>query len=78
MAAKTLTLENITDDSPLRLEVIAPIAFPDGSITGESLRKERKKGNLATEFVAGKEYTTLADIKVMREKCRSQGVDIGK
>lgn len=39
---------------------------------GSGLRKERDKGRLVTEMIAGKEYTTLADIERMRELCRFQ------
>jgi hypothetical protein len=56
---------------PLRLEVAARMAFPDGTMGAAGLRKERDKGRLATEMIAGKEYTTLAAIEQMRELCRS-------
>ena len=62
--------DEIDLDTPLLLKHIAAIAFPDGSITEVSLRKERAKGRLRTERIAGKEYTTLADIQRMRELAR--------
>jgi len=55
---------------PLRLSVAAAIAFPDGTMTAAGLRKERDRGRLVTEMIAGKEYTTLAEVKAMRELCR--------
>lgn len=58
--------------APLRLEVAARIAFPYNGITAAGLRKERDRGRLVTEMIAGKEYTTLADIDRMRELCRVQ------
>lgn len=39
-------------------------------MTVAGLRRERDRNRLVTEMVAGKEYTTLADIKRMRELCR--------
>jgi hypothetical protein len=56
--------------APLRLSIAAAIAFPDGSMTESGLRKEAAKGHLVIERVAGKLYTTLADIERMREICR--------
>lgn len=57
---------------PLRLEVAAQVAFPYNGMTASGLRKERDRGPLVTEMIAGKEYTTLADIDRMRELCRSR------
>jgi hypothetical protein len=62
----------VDDTAPLRLEIAARLAFPDGSITASGLRKERNRGRLVTELIAGKEFTTLADIQRMRELCRSE------
>jgi hypothetical protein len=61
----------IADDTPLRLELAARLAFPDGSMAAAGLRKEYSKGHLAIEWIAGKQYTTLADIQHMREACRA-------
>lgn len=60
----------VTDDTPLRLAVAATLAFPCGGMTASGLRRERDAGRLVTELVAGKEFTTLADIGCMRELCR--------
>ncbi|CDX55956.1 conserved hypothetical protein [Mesorhizobium plurifarium] len=61
-----------TENAPLRLDTAARIAFPDGSMGAAGLRKERDRGRLETEIIAGKEYTTLAAIGRMRELCRVQ------
>jgi hypothetical protein len=60
----------ITKDTPLRLEVAARLAFPDGSMKLAGLRREIARGRLTYEVIAGKHYTTLANIEAMRELCR--------
>jgi hypothetical protein len=60
----------IRPDTPLRLNIAAALAFPDGSMTASGLRRERARGHLIVERIAGKEYTTLAYIERMRELCR--------
>jgi hypothetical protein len=60
----------IRRDTPLRLEVAARLAFPDGSMKLASLRREIARGRLTYEVIAGKHYTTLANIEAMRELCR--------
>jgi hypothetical protein len=62
--------EKITPDTPLRLEIAAALAFPDGSMTASGLRRESARGRLVVERIAGKDYTTLAHIERMRELCR--------
>src|SRR5947209_13284627 len=59
-------------DAPLRLSIAAKLAFPDGSMTVSGLRREAARGRLRLERIAGKDFTTLADIKRMRELCRVQ------
>src|SRR5690348_15343829 len=71
MCRSPLHLEGVSDDAPLRLAIAAAMAFPDGSMTVSGLRKEHYRGNLEIELIAGKQYTTLAAIKRMREKCRA-------
>jgi hypothetical protein len=61
----------ITRDTPLRLALAAEIAFPQGGVTAASLRAEAKRGRLAIERIAGKDFTTLSAIDEMRERCRS-------
>jgi hypothetical protein len=60
----------IAPDTPLRLSVAAALAFPDGSMTASGLRRECARGRLVVERIAGKDYTTLANIERMRELCR--------
>jgi hypothetical protein len=60
----------IKPDTPLRLSVAAVFAFPDGTMTASGLRKEAARGRLVIERIAGKDYTTLANIERMRELCR--------
>jgi hypothetical protein len=63
-------LDTIGPDTPLRLNVAAALAYPDGSMTDSGLRRERDRGRLVVERVAGKDYTTLGHINRMRELCR--------
>jgi len=56
-------------DAPLRLEIAARLAYPDGSMTASGLRREAGRGRLAVERVAGKDYTTLNAIAEMRKIC---------
>jgi len=51
---------------------LAALAFPDGSMTASGLRREAARGHLVVERIAGKDYTTLANIERMRELCRVQ------
>lgn len=59
-------------DAPLRLDIAAALAYPDGSMTASGLRKEAVRGRLVIERTAGKDYTTLHAIEKMRELCRVQ------
>ncbi len=59
-----------TTDTPLRLEIAAQLAFPDGSIGVPGLRKEIAKGTLPAAKIAGKMYVTLAGIEEMRKQCQ--------
>lgn len=64
---------NIIDcDTPLRLEDAVKIAFPAGGITLSGLRREVARGTLQVEVIAGKHFTTLNDIKRMRDLCRNR------
>jgi len=56
----------ITPTTPLRLEVAAGLAYPDGSMNAAGLRRS----GVTIERTNGKDYTTLADIEEMRESCR--------
>jgi hypothetical protein len=46
----------ISADTPLRLDVAAALAYPDGSMTAGGLRREHKRGRLIIELTAGKDY----------------------
>ena len=61
---------DVTDETPIRLDRAAELAFPDGSIKVSSLRREIAKGRLEAEEIAGKLFVTLSGIKRMRERCR--------
>jgi hypothetical protein len=66
----TTKRDEIGPDTPLRLDVAAALAFPDGSITAASLRREHALGHLDIYRIAGKPFTTLADIAKMQALCR--------
>jgi hypothetical protein len=61
---------DVDDTAPLRLADAAAIAFPNGGMTAAGLRREAKRGRLVVSRIAGKDYTTLADIRGMIEQCR--------
>jgi hypothetical protein len=63
-------VDSVDYDAPLRLEVVAKIAFPRGGMTVSGLRREIARGRLEVEKIAGKQFTTLANINRMRELCR--------
>jgi hypothetical protein len=66
------TFGNVALDAPLRLSIAATLAFPDGSMTVSGLRREAARGRLRIERIAGKDVTTLAAHKRMRELCRDE------
>ena len=55
----------------MRLAEAARRAFPDGGMTEAGLRREAQRGRLAISRIAGKDFTTLADIDDMVMKCRN-------
>src|SRR3954454_13392634 len=63
-------LAKVGANTPLRLSIAAKLAFPDGSMTVSGLRREAARGRLRIERIAGKDFTTLNNIDVMRELCR--------
>jgi hypothetical protein len=63
-------IDAIKDDTPLRLSDAAALAFPHGGVTASGLRREAARGTLAVSRIAGKDYTTLAAIRGMIERCR--------
>jgi hypothetical protein len=68
--AGSLKLDQIGPDTLLRLKDAVSIAFPMGGMTVSGLRKERDRGRLVVEKIAGREFTSLRNIEKMREKCR--------
>lgn len=71
------TLRSVDPCAPIRLELAAKLAFPDGSMTASGLRREATRGRLVVERVAGKDYTTLEHIRQMRELCRVRAKETG-
>ena len=57
-------------DTPLRLKDAARIGFPGGGMTVTGLRGEAKRGRLLIWRIAGKDYTSLSEIRKMLEQCR--------
>lgn len=70
MAEKIPPPGTITGTTPLRLEVAAKIAFPDGSISVSAMRRLVDSGQLDHERIAGKIFVTLKAISEMRSRCR--------
>lgn len=70
MSCSNQTDNEVSEFAPLRLADAVTIAFPHGGMTVSGLRREIRRGRLACETIAGKQFTTLHDIKEMREKCR--------
>ena len=66
------TVPNTDPNAMLRLETAARVAFPDGSVTANALRPEASAGHLTIYRIAGKHFTTLADIEGMKKQCRVQ------
>ena len=62
----------VGDDEPLRLEVAAVCAFPDGSMTASEQSGEKPLVEGLFERIAGKDYTTLAAIRDMRMLCLNE------
>jgi hypothetical protein len=46
-------IDTIRPETPLRLDVAAALAYPDGSMTASGLRREHKRGRLIIERTAG-------------------------
>jgi len=65
-----MTTKTIEKHLLIRLETAAKIAFPDGSVTVSSLRKQIKMGRLIAWLVGGKYLTSLNEIEGMLETCR--------
>ena len=59
----------ITDDTPLRLETAAQLAFPDGGVSRDALRSAACS-ELEHERLAGRIITTLRWVREWRERNR--------
>ena len=70
MSCSNQTDNEVSELAPLRSADAVTIAFPHGGMTVSGLRREIRRGRLACETIAGKQFTTLHHIKEMREKCR--------
>ena len=60
----------VTEDTPIRMEHAAQLAFPDGTITGRTLYGMAKAGRLEHSVFAGKHFTTLRFVRESMERCR--------
>jgi len=68
----TAPLPAIGPHDPVPLSEAVRLFFPAGGVTVSALRTEARKGRLAIERIAGKDFVTKAAIDQMREKCRVQ------
>ena len=60
----------ITDDTPLRLDTAARMAFPDGAVSKGALRSAAARRDLEHERLAGRIITTLRWVREWRERNR--------
>jgi hypothetical protein len=59
-----------TDETPRPLDELARLAFPNGGVTAESLKRRARQGLLVVTR-PGKAYlSTLVDVRKMVEACR--------
>lgn len=61
--------DNVPPDAPVRLADALPLAFPLGGMTVSGLRLEAGRGRLTIMRIANKDFTTLAAIEEMKQKC---------
>ena len=62
-------MRDIGDDTPLTLMDACLLEF-GGSITQATLKAEHRRGNLVIEKIGRRLFTTRANLKAMRTKCR--------
>src|SRR5215472_11784957 len=60
----------VDPNTPLRLADAVAAAFPHGGMTVSGLRREARRGRLAIEVIANKQFVTLKAIERMRGLCR--------
>lgn len=65
----------VQPNTPLRLHDAVKLAFPAGGMTVSGLRREIARGRLSYEMIAGKQFTTLANIAEMRRLCQTSAKD---
>lgn len=65
-------LDEVEPDTPLRLDIAAAIAFPDGTMSGRALRRAMKKYDVPIEQIGRKDYTTLFAIGLMRAASKAE------
>ena len=65
-----LDRSEITDETPLRLDTAAQMAFPDGGVSKNALRSAAARGDLEHERLAGRIITTLRWVREWRERNR--------
>jgi hypothetical protein len=75
MTGATITAADVTPTTPLTLAVAARLAFPDGSMSSDALRRLIVAGKLDAELIAGKYFVTLAAIGEMRKRCLVKAKD---
>ena len=61
---------NVDPHAPLLLATAARLAFPDGAVSGATLKRQHRKGLLVIERIGGRDFTTLNAIDEMRRLCR--------
>ena len=60
----------ITNTTPIRLSLAAELAFPDGSVSAATLRREISTGRLTGWKVGSKLLTSQAEITAWLDRCR--------
>jgi hypothetical protein len=61
----------VDDNTPLRLDRAAQLAFPEGGMNGGGLARLGQRGRLNVFKLNGRRFTTLADIRAMIERARA-------
>lgn len=69
-AHRPLDRSEFTDDTPLRLDTAARMAFPDGAVSKSALRSAAARGYLEHERLAGRIVTTMRWVREWRERNR--------
>jgi hypothetical protein len=67
----TRAAEDLDDTSPITLAEASELVLR-GKVTVSTLRAEIRRGNLAVERIGKNLFTTPADIREMRKRCRVQ------